>query len=58
MGVIRKWFCSCRGRLVEIDCEPIPDDEYGEPTCKRCGATPSMDPAKTISFKDVEEKDN
>ncbi|MBN2428220.1 MAG: hypothetical protein JXK94_07790 [Deltaproteobacteria bacterium] len=57
MSTIRKWFCSCRGRPVEIDYEPTADDEYGEPTCKRCGATPSADPAKTVSFKDFDEQD-
>jgi hypothetical protein len=30
------------------------EDEPLEPACRRCGATPSSDPKKTITFREVD----
>jgi hypothetical protein len=52
METIRKWYCSCRGKPQELFFANPLEEEMGEPTCSRCGASPSSDPKKTISFKD------
>ena len=52
MDTIRKWYCSCRGEPLELIFEDPLEEEQGEPTCNRCGASPSSDPKKTISFRD------
>ena len=57
MEIIRKWFCSCRGKPEELTYENPLEEEQGEPTCSRCGASPSNDPKKTISYKDVQGED-
>ena len=54
METNRKWFCSCRGKPVELSFENPLEEEQGEPTCTRCGASPSSDPKKTISYKDYQ----
>jgi len=59
MDVSRKWYCSCTGKKIELRFEPgLDDEDIGEPTCERCGATPSSDPKKTLSYKDVEDWEN
>ncbi len=58
MGVYRKWYCTCRGKPIELSVVETLDDEPAEPTCQRCGASVSSDPKKTITFKDVEEWDD
>jgi len=58
MDVYRKWFCSCRGKPVELSYEQVLEEEGGsEPVCPRCGASPSSDPKRTISFSDEEAED-
>ena len=60
MDTIRKWYCSCRGKPLELTFEDPLEEEQGEPTCNRCGASPSSDPKKTISYRDFkgEEQQN
>jgi hypothetical protein len=58
MTITRKWFCSCRGKLVELTVVDALEEEPGEPTCPRCGATPSSDPKHTLSYKDLETWDD
>ncbi|MBE0596332.1 MAG: hypothetical protein IH614_03580 [Desulfuromonadales bacterium] len=56
MDVYRRWFCTCSSTRVELAYEAIAEgetDEPGEPTCPRCGATPSSDPRRTVSYEDV-----
>lgn len=55
MDVGRTWFCNCSGKLVELEPVEIEDDEPLEPACRYCGATPSSDPKKTLTFRDAEE---
>lgn len=57
MSTYRKWYCKCSGKLVELDYSDTPQEEGEEvePFCDRCGATPSSDPKRTISYQDVEE---
>lgn len=58
MTLIRKWYCNCKGKPLElVFVEPL-EDEPGEPACRYCGATPSSDPRHTITFKDKEEWDD
>jgi hypothetical protein len=58
MDVYRKWYCTCSGKPLELSYDHSEDEEdVGEPACERCGATPSSDPKRTISYKDVEEWD-
>lgn len=52
METIRRWYCSCRGKALELTFEDPLEEERGEPTCNRCGASPSADPKKTITFRD------
>lgn len=58
MSVTRKWYCTCRGEPVELPYLESLEDEPVEPTCPRCGASPSSDPRHTITFKDREEWDD
>jgi len=55
MTVIRKWFCTCSGSPVELEFVESLEDEPGEAICRRCGASPSSDPRRTIIYKDKEE---
>lgn len=54
METIRKWYCSCRGKPIELTVEDPLEEELSEPICSRCGASPSADPKKTISYKDFQ----
>ena len=56
METTRKWYCSCRGKPIEIYFADPLEEEQGEPTCNRCGASPSADPKKTISYHDFHGK--
>lgn len=58
MTISRKWYCSCRGKPAELSTLETAEDEPIEPTCQRCGASPSSDPKHTISFKDIESWDD
>lgn len=53
MTITRKWYCNCRGKKKELIFVELFDDEPIEPTCNRCGASPSSDPRHTISFQDI-----
>jgi len=55
MIVERKWFCKCSGQSRELVFVATTEDEAAEPTCPRCGASPSSDPKHTVSFQDVEK---
>ncbi len=55
MTVIRKWYCTCTGKPVELTYVETLEDEPAEPACESCGATPSSDPRHTVSFQDKEE---
>lgn len=58
MDVVRRWFCSCSGKLVElVYTEGWEEGEPGEPVCERCGATPSSDPKQTLAFRDLASYD-
>jgi hypothetical protein len=52
MTIYRKWYCSCRGKPVELTTVETAEDEPVEPACERCGASPSSDPRHTISYRD------
>lgn len=54
MTVYRKWYCSCRGKPLELTALETGEDEPVEAVCERCGASPSSDPRHTISYRDVE----
>ena len=54
MSQHRKWYCSCRGKRLELSVVEIVEDEPVEPTCQRCGASPSSDPRHTITYEDIE----
>lgn len=58
MTTYRKWYCSCRGKALELSVVETADDEPAEPACQRCGASPSSDPRHTISYRDVENWDD
>jgi len=55
MTITRKWYCTCRGKPIELTVVDSLEDETGEPTCQRCGASVSSDPKHTIIYKDSEE---
>lgn len=55
MSIYRKWYCTCRGKPIELTVVDAGEDEPGEPSCQRCGASVSSDPKKTIIYRDVEE---
>ncbi len=55
MIVERTWYCSCSGTNRELVYQADREDEGGEPTCPRCGASPSADPRHTVSFRDTEK---
>ena len=52
MESVRKWYCNCRGKPLELTVEDPLEEEQSEPTCSRCGASPSADPKRTISYHD------
>lgn len=55
----RKWFCACSGQPRGLNEEKLVDEEEGaEPFCPRCGATPSSDPKKTLTYRDQETWDD
>lgn len=56
MIVERKWFCNCSGKERELVLVETTDDEAGEPACPRCGASPSSDPKRTVSYRDEEKR--
>jgi uncharacterized protein CbrC (UPF0167 family) len=53
MIVERQWYCSCSGQARELVYVESAEDEAAEPACPRCGASPSSDPKRTISYKDI-----
>lgn len=55
MIVERIWFCNCTGQPRELVVVEAGEDEAGEAACARCGATPSSDPKRTISYRDEEQ---
>ena len=55
MSTYRRWFCSCKGTPRELVVDPHVEDDSLEPTCPLCGATPSSDPKRTISYRDRED---
>ena len=56
MSILRKWFCTCTGLPVELNYErTLDEEEGGEPYCENCGATPSSDPKRTITFRDEDD---
>ncbi len=55
MFVVRKWFCNCTGQPRELVFVETVEDEAGEPTCPRCGASPSNDPKRTVIYRDEEK---
>ena len=55
MTVYRKWYCNCSGTSRELVADPYVEEDAIEPTCPRCGATPSSDPRHTISYEDTED---
>ena len=55
MTVYRQWFCECSGKLRELVSDPYVEEDSLEPTCPRCGASPSSDPKHTIRFCDQED---
>ncbi|MCW8860095.1 MAG: hypothetical protein OQK97_10420 [Deltaproteobacteria bacterium] len=50
----RQWFCSCQGSPRELVSDPFVEEDSLEPTCPRCGATPSSDPKHSITYIDHE----
>lgn len=58
MIVERTWFCNCSGQPRELVYVETAEDEAGEPTCPRCGASPSSDPKHTVGFRDEEKPGN
>ena len=58
MSIFRKWFCRCTGKPVELNYENVLDDDGGEPYCEACGATPSSDPRRTVTYRDVETEED
>jgi len=55
MTEIRQWFCNCDGKRRELVFDLFVEDDSREPACPRCGATPSSDPKRTLSFIDRED---
>jgi len=55
MIIERRWLCNCSGKARELVFVETADGEAGEPTCPRCGASPSSDPRHTISYRDEEK---
>ena len=52
MIIERIWFCNCSGQPRELVMVETAEDETGEPTCPRCGASPSSDPKRTVGYRD------
>lgn len=55
MDIYRKWYCTCTGKPIELEAQELGEDEPLEPTCRRCGATPSSDPKKTVTAREIED---
>jgi hypothetical protein len=55
MSVYRQWFCNCNGKQRELVADPYVEEDSLEPACPRCGATPSSDPKRTISYVERED---
>ncbi len=53
MDVFRKWYCTCTGKPIELAFEGPPEEEPAEPVCPRCGASPSSDPRRTVTYRDI-----
>lgn len=58
MIVERRWYCNCTGQPRELVVVESAEDETGEPTCPRCGASVSADPKRTVIFRDIEKPGN
>lgn len=58
MTIRRKWYCTCRGKPVELPIIEASEDDPGEPTCPRCGASVSSDPKRTIIYRDAEDRED
>lgn len=59
MSTLRKWYCRCTGKSIELEFSPLEEEsEFAEPACRFCGATPSSDPRQTLSSKDEETWDD
>ena len=58
MTMRRIWYCTCRGEPVELTVVEVGEDEPGEPTCSRCGASVSSDPKRTIIYRDVDDHED
>ncbi len=58
MTVYRKWYCNCRGAPEELESIESVEDEPTEAACRHCGATPSSDPRKTISYRDIDSSED
>ena len=59
MSTYRRWYCNCTGQPLELDYSAAPQEEGEEvePFCDHCGATPSSDPKRTVSYEDEENWD-
>ncbi len=55
MSTYRKWYCTCTGKPEELEYQVDAEEEFAEPICRRCGASQSSDPRKTILYRDVED---
>lgn len=55
MSIYRKWYCTCTGLPVELGEREELEDEPGQAVCDRCGASPSSDPKRTITHRDIED---
>ncbi len=55
MSTYRKWYCTCTGKPLELEYQVAAEDEPEEPVCRRCGASRSSDPRKTVIFREVED---
>ena len=55
MTQYRQWYCHCSGAPRELVSDPLVEEDSLEPSCPRCGATPSSDPKHTITYRDKEE---
>ncbi len=55
MSVYRKWYCTCKGKPVELEYQEISEDERGEPACRYCGASQSSDPKHSVIYREIED---
>jgi len=58
MTIHRQWYCDCSGEQRELPTLELGEDEPGEATCEFCGATPSSDPRHTVSYRDLEDRND